>query len=70
MDYESARTDRGSYRSIFRNTLSNWVLLESHSRWRIRVGCMRTRIWPALAIGGVIRDRNRSHCGRARRSEP
>ena len=52
MDYESARTDRGSYRSIFRNTLSNWVLLESHSRWRIRVVCMRTRIWPALAIGG------------------
>jgi hypothetical protein len=31
MDYEPARTDRGSCRSIFRNTLSNWVLLESHS---------------------------------------
>ena len=56
--------------SICRNTLSHRVLLESHSRWRIRFGCMRTRIWSALAIGGVICDRNRSYCGRARRSEP
>jgi hypothetical protein len=70
MDYESARTDRGSCRSIFRNTLSNGVLLESHSSRRIRFGCMPTRIWPALAIGWLIRDRNRSYCGRARRSEP
>jgi len=70
MDYESARTDRGSCRSIFRNTLSNGVILESHSSGRIRFGCMPTRIWSALAIGGLIRDRNRSYCGRARRSEP
>ena len=52
MDYESARTDRGSCRSSFRNPLSNWVLLESHSSWRIRFGFMRTRIWSTLAIGG------------------
>jgi hypothetical protein len=52
MDYESARTDRGSCGSICRNTLSHRVLLESHSNWRIRFGCMRTRIWSALAIGG------------------
>src|SRR5262245_1484974 len=59
-------TDRGSCRSICRNALSNWVLLESHSRQHIRFGFMHAWIGSAR----IIRDRNRSHCGRARRSEP
>jgi hypothetical protein len=64
--HDPATTDRGSCRSICRNALSNWVLLESHSRRHIRFGCMHARIRSAR----IIRDRNRSHCGRARRSEP
>ena len=64
--HDPATTDRGSCRSICRNALSNWVLLESHSRRHIRFGFMHTRFRSAR----IIRDRNRSYCGRARRSEP
>jgi hypothetical protein len=60
----------GRRRFILRNTLSHRVLLESHSDWHVRFGFMPTRIGSALAIAGVIRDRNRSCCGCARRSEP
>ena len=64
--HDPATTDRGSCRSICRNALSNWVLRESHSRRRGRFGFMHTRIRSAR----IIRDRNRSYCGRAQRSEP
>src|SRR5262249_44841557 len=56
--HDPATTDRGSCRSICRNALSNWVLLESHFRQHIRFGFMHTRIRSAR----IIRDRNRSYC--------
>ena len=60
----------GSCRYILGSALPHGVVLESHRDWHIRFGLLRTRIWPALAVRGIIRLRNRSYRGCAWRPTP